>query len=139
MPRAVLHAGLVLHGPPGYPLTLGAWIVTILVTVVRRQPYDLVYAPEVKHHLRTIERQHYSFIRETLEEQLLFEPDAETRNRKPLRQPAVLEAQWELRFGPDNRFRVFYEIDQEDRKVYILAIGVKERDRLFIGGEEIEP
>jgi hypothetical protein len=24
------------------------------------------------------------------------------------------------------------------REVYILAIGVKERDRLFIGGEEVE-
>lgn len=42
------------------------------------------------------------------------------------------------RFGPGNTFRVFYEIDREDRKVYILAIGIKERDRLFIGGEEVE-
>jgi mRNA-degrading endonuclease RelE of RelBE toxin-antitoxin system len=106
--------------------------------MVRRQPYALVYAPQVKQHLRAVERQHYSLIRETLQEQLLFEPDAETRNRKPLRQPAVFEAQWELRLGPDNRFRVFYEIDRENRKVYILAIGVKERDRLFIGGEEVE-
>lgn len=106
--------------------------------MVKRQPYSLVYAPQVKYHLRAIERQHYSLIRRTLEEQLPFEPDVETRNRKPLRQPAVFEAQWELRFGPDNRFRVFYEIDREDRKVYILAIGVKERDRLFIGGEELE-
>jgi mRNA-degrading endonuclease RelE of RelBE toxin-antitoxin system len=106
--------------------------------MVRRQPYALVYAPEVKRHLRAIERQHYSLIRETLQEQLLFEPDAETRNRKPLQQPAVFEAQWELRFGPDNRFRAFYEIDRENREVYILAIGVKERDRLVIGGEEVE-
>lgn len=106
--------------------------------MVRRQPYALVYAPEVKLHLRAIERQHYTMIRETLEEQLLFEPDAETRNRKPLRQPAALEAQWELRFGPDNRFRVFYEVDRGSHKVYILAVGVKERDRLFIGGEEVK-
>jgi mRNA-degrading endonuclease RelE of RelBE toxin-antitoxin system len=35
-------------------------------------------------------------------------------------------------------FRVFYEIAREKREVYILAIGVKERDRLFIGGEEVE-
>ena len=106
--------------------------------MVRQQPYTLVYAPEVRHHLRAIERQYYSLIRETIEEQLLFQPDAETRNRKPLRQPAILAAQWELRFGPDNRFRVFYEIEPEDRKVHILAIAVKERDRLFIGGEEVE-
>jgi mRNA-degrading endonuclease RelE of RelBE toxin-antitoxin system len=106
--------------------------------MVRRQPYALVYAPVVKQHLRAVERQYYSLIRETIQEQLLFEPDAETRNRKPLRQPAVFEAEWELRFGPSNRFRVFHEIDRESREVYILAIGVKERDRLVIGGEEVE-
>jgi mRNA-degrading endonuclease RelE of RelBE toxin-antitoxin system len=104
----------------------------------RSQRYSLVYAPVVKKHLRPLGRQHYSLIRETLEERLAFEPDAETRNRKPLRQPALFEAQWELRFGPGNRFRVFYEVDRAGRKVYILAIGVKQRDRLWIGGEEVE-
>lgn len=102
-----------------------------------RQPFALVYAPVVKRHLLTIERQHYSLIREAIEEQLLFEPDVETRNRKPLRQPALFEARWELRFGPANRFRVFYEIDRQRRTVSILAIGVKDRDRLVIGGEEV--
>jgi hypothetical protein len=43
-----------------------------------------------------------------------------------------------LRFGPDNRFRAFYEIDHESRKVYILALGLKERSRLLIGGEEVK-
>lgn len=104
----------------------------------RRRPYLLVYAPQVKQHLRSIERGHYPLIRETIERQLLFEPDRETRNRKPLRQPALLAAEWELRFGPGNRFRVFYEIDRGERVVQILAIGVKERDRLLIGGEEVE-
>jgi mRNA-degrading endonuclease RelE of RelBE toxin-antitoxin system len=106
--------------------------------MARRRRYTLVYAPEVRHHLRAVGRQHYPLIRQTLEEQLSFEPDTETRNRKPLRQPAILEAEWELRCGADNRFRVFYEIDRENRTVYILAIGVKDRDRLFIGGEEVE-
>jgi mRNA-degrading endonuclease RelE of RelBE toxin-antitoxin system len=119
-------------------LTCLTEIVTILVIMARRQPYALVYAPEVKQHLQAIERVNYASIRETIEEQLLFEPDTETRNRKPLQEPAVLEAKWELRFGPENRFRVFYEIDRANREVYILAIGVKERDRLFIGGEEVE-
>jgi mRNA-degrading endonuclease RelE of RelBE toxin-antitoxin system len=113
-------------------------MVTILVNMVRRRPYALVYAPVVKQHLRAIERHHYSSIRKTLQEQLRFEPGTETTNRKPLRQPALFEARWELRFGLDNRFRVFYEIDRESRQVYILAIGVKERNRLFIGGEEVE-
>ena len=119
-------------------LTRRASIVTIIVTMMRRRPYSLVYAPAVKRHLRAVGEQHYALIRETVQEQLSFEPDVETRNRKPLRQPAGFEAQWELRFGPDNRFRVFYEIDRKNRTVSILAIGVKERDRLFIGGEEVQ-
>jgi mRNA-degrading endonuclease RelE of RelBE toxin-antitoxin system len=122
---------------PTIRLTDGTWIVTIIVIMARRQPYALVYAPAVKQHLQAVERHHYSEIHETLEKQLRFEPGTETRNREPLQQPAALQAHWELRFGPDNRFRVFYEIDRENRQVSILAIGIKERDRLFIGGEEI--
>jgi hypothetical protein len=33
---------------------------------------------------------------------------------------------------------VFYRVDRELRQVYILAIGVKERSRVLIGGEEFE-
>src|SRR5216683_5253700 len=45
---------------------------------------------------------------------------------------------WELRFGPDNRFRVLYGIDHERREVQIQAIGVKKGNRLFVAGEEVE-
>jgi len=48
-----------------------------------------------------------------------------------------LGADWEIRFGPDNRFRVFYLVEQESRQVFILAIGVKRGNRLIIGREEI--
>jgi len=48
------------------------------------------------------------------------------------------EAEWELRFGPDNKFRVFYDINIESNEVHILAIGVKEGNRVFIGGEEVK-
>lgn len=106
--------------------------------MVRRQPYSLVYSPAARRQLRTVERQYYSLIRGTLEEQLSFEPEVETRNRKPLRQPVAFEARWELRFGPDNRFRAFYEVDRENRKVNILAFGIKERGRLVVDGEEIK-
>jgi mRNA-degrading endonuclease RelE of RelBE toxin-antitoxin system len=100
-------------------------------------PYRLVYAPQVKQHLEAIEPKYYPMIRTKVEKQLKFQPTVETKNRKPLRQPASLEGEWELRFGPDNRFRVFYEVDTEHREVYILAVGTKEGNRLFIGREEI--
>ena len=77
-------------------------------------------------------------IRSAIETQLRFELDVEARNRKPLRRPGIWEADWEIRFGPGNRFRVFYEVDRAVRQVYILAIGEKRGNRLLIGGEEVE-
>jgi mRNA-degrading endonuclease RelE of RelBE toxin-antitoxin system len=103
-----------------------------------KQPFELVYASQVKQHLRAIERKHYALIRREIEAQLQFEPDIETRNRKPLKRAVAFEAEWEIRFGPNNQFRVFYEVDRGKGVVYILAIGVKERNRLYIGGEEVE-
>lgn len=101
------------------------------------RPFDLIYAPIVSDHLRVIDRKHWPLIRSTIEEQLSHEPLTETRNRKPLRRAVAFEATWEIRFGPGNAFRVFYDVDPVRRQVGILAIGIKERDRLFIGGEEI--
>jgi mRNA-degrading endonuclease RelE of RelBE toxin-antitoxin system len=104
---------------------------------VKREPFSLVYAPVVHEHLAVIEPKYDSLIREKMEKQLTYEADVETRNRKPVRQPAAFHAEWELRFGPNNRFRVFYQIDHESREVRIVAIGVKERNRLMVGGKEV--
>ncbi|MFZ5910012.1 MAG: hypothetical protein ACOYYU_08370 [Chloroflexota bacterium] len=75
-------------------------------------------------------------IAKTLDEQLTFAADEQTANCKLLEQPAPFDAAWELRFGPHNRFRVFYEVNVVDREVIILAIGVKEGNRLWVGREE---
>jgi hypothetical protein len=106
--------------------------------MVKRPPYDLVYDPEVAGHLAAIESKHHSLIRDAIGEQLRFEPETATRNRKPLERPIILGARWELRLGPDNRFRVFYRVEAEARRVRILAVAVKERNRIFLGGEEVE-
>lgn len=119
-------------------LTVGCKVTIILVTLARRQPFSLVYDPQVRQHLRTIDTRHHSLIRTTIEAQLRFEPETETRNRKPLQWPVDFEATWELRFGRDNRFRVFYAVDRERHEVQILAIGVKAGNRLTLGGEEVE-
>jgi mRNA-degrading endonuclease RelE of RelBE toxin-antitoxin system len=104
---------------------------------VKREPFSLVYAPVVHKHLAAINAKYDSLIRQKTEEQLTHEPDVETRNRKPVRPLAAFHAEWELRFGPNNRFRVFYQIDHEGRQVRIVAVGVKDRNRLLIGGEEV--
>jgi mRNA-degrading endonuclease RelE of RelBE toxin-antitoxin system len=98
----------------------------------------LLYAHEVGGQVRKIERKHHKLIRRCISEQLRFTPERITRNRKPLEDiPGPLGSTWELRFGPDNRFRVFYDVVPQDRVVWILAIGVKIGNRLLIGGEEI--
>jgi hypothetical protein len=106
--------------------------------MAKRQLFALIYDPEVAGHLKAIESKYHSLIRTTIEEQLLFEPETATRNRKQLERPIGLGARWELRLGPQNRIRVFYRVDAELRQVRILAIAVKERDRIFIAGEEVE-
>jgi hypothetical protein len=109
---------------------------TIIIVMVGKQPFALKYADEAKDHLRAIEAKHHSVIRSAIEAQLLHEPDVETRNRKPLQRPIGFGAEWELRLGPDNRFRVFYQVVTESRQVRVLAIGVKVRNRLYFAGEE---
>jgi mRNA-degrading endonuclease RelE of RelBE toxin-antitoxin system len=112
--------------------------MTIIKVMPKKQPFALVYADEAKDQLRTIEAKYYSLIQAAIESQLLHEPDVETRNRKPLKRPIAFGADWELRFGPDNRFRVFYQVKAESREVRVLAIGVKDRSRLYFGGKELD-
>jgi mRNA-degrading endonuclease RelE of RelBE toxin-antitoxin system len=107
--------------------------------MAKKEPFSLVFAPVVKKHLGAIDAKYDSLIREKIEEQLTHDADVQTRNRKPVRPPVAFQAEWELRFGPDNRFRVFYQIDHERREVRIVAVGVKDRNRLFVGGEEVTP
>ncbi len=106
--------------------------------MAKRPRYTLSFAPEAIEHLDGIEAKYHGLLRRTIKDQLTHTPTQETRNRKPLDQPAPYEASWELRCGPKNRFRVFYEVNSEGFEVQVLAIGVKDRNRLWIGGEEYE-
>jgi len=100
--------------------------------------FQLIYAPQTKRHLESIEQKYHNLIRQTIESQLQFEPDRETRNRKPLQRPIELGADWEIRFGPENRFRAFYDVDHGNNQVNIIAIGVKRGNRVFIGNNEVK-
>ena len=103
-----------------------------------RKRYTILYAREVYRHVDSIDRKYHRLIRTTIEEQLSDTPERRTRNRKPLEEiPGPFGSTWELRFGPDNRFRVFYEVGRKERSVWILAIGVKVKSRLLVAGEEL--
>jgi hypothetical protein len=84
-----------------------------------KQPYSLIYSPVTKKHLLTIGKENHSLIRDEIVNQLTFEPLMESRNRKPLRRPIVPESEWEIRFGRQNRFRVFYRVRTNPRQVEI--------------------
>ena len=111
-------------------------MTTIMVKATPTPKFTVVFAPETVEHMKAIEAQHHSAIGEAIDGQLLYTPNSQTRNRKPLATPAPFDATWELRCGADNRFRILYEVDDRNRIVNILAIGVKERNRLIIGNEE---
>ena len=108
------------------------------MVIMRRRKFYILYDEEVKEHLATIERKYYSLIKSTVEQQLTHQPDVETRNRKPLERSSALGEAWELRFGPNNRLRVFYKINPEASQVLVLAIGLKEGSQLKIGGKEFQ-
>ncbi len=113
-----------------------AYQVTIIMVMPPR--YELIYAEETFQHLVAIERRYHSLIRKTIERQLLYEPNVRTRNRKPLVKPSRFGEAWELRFGPDNMFRVFYRIEENPSRVRVLAIAEK-IGKLSIGGKEFVP
>jgi hypothetical protein len=102
------------------------------------RPFEIVYPPIIKVHLKMIEPRYYALISQSMEEQLRFQPDMETRNRKPLKRPIEFDAQWEIRFGPGNIFRAYYKVNRDVSQVEILAIGIKKGNRLYVGGEEYE-
>ena len=107
--------------------------------MVRRPQFALVFAPETVEHMDAIDAKYHSLIERTTDQQLKYTPEKPTRNRKPLEGPGPQGATWELRLGPQNRLRVFYEVDAAAWEVHVLAIGVKEQNRLFIGGKEYTP
>ena len=96
--------------------------------------YRIDYSPETDEHLRALTARQRSKVFDTVDEQLAHEPAVETKNRKPMR-PNPL-APWELRIGD---LRVYYDmVDEPERVVTILAVGVKKGNRVRIGGQEIE-
>ena len=100
--------------------------------------YQIIYDIEFADQIKAVDRKHHSFIRKTIEEQLSSTPDLQTRNRKPLDYPTPFGAHWELRFGVNNKFRVFYRVYTDTGEVHVLAFGVKLRARLYIGKEEVK-
>jgi mRNA-degrading endonuclease RelE of RelBE toxin-antitoxin system len=104
--------------------------------MMTRAQFSILFDEDVETHLAPIERDERAAMLAAIKEQLTYEPGETTRHRKPLRIPNSIGAAWELRCGINNRTRVFYDLDVEDRVVVILAVGRKVGNRLVIGTEE---
>jgi mRNA-degrading endonuclease RelE of RelBE toxin-antitoxin system len=95
--------------------------------------YRIEYSPEVEDHLRALTARQQAIVLDRVERMLMHEPSIETRNRKPMRPNPV--APWELRLGI---LRVYYDVEENPPTVYVRAVGIKIRNRVRIGGEEIK-
>jgi mRNA-degrading endonuclease RelE of RelBE toxin-antitoxin system len=92
--------------------------------------YTIEYSPATVDHLAFLTARQRSTVFAATDARLMHE----TRNRKPMR-PNQL-APWELRVGA---LRIYYDVEEEpERKVLIRAVGIKERNRVRIGGQEFE-
>ncbi len=97
-------------------------------------PYIIDYSPEAEDHLRWLTTRQQRTVVDNVERRLLHEPTVETKNRKPMRPNPV--APWELRLGT---LRAYYDVEEQpEQRVIIVAVGVKEGNRVRIGGEVIE-
>jgi len=96
------------------------------------KPYDVEFTRTAYSHLQVLRHYDRNAILDAVREQLTQVPEEETRNRKLLRANPL--ADWELRVGV---YRVFYEVDTGVRRVRVVAVGLKDRERLIIGGQEV--
>ncbi len=93
--------------------------------------YRIVYTRPALAHLRGLPARQRATVIDEVSQQLPYEPTVATQNRKPLR-PNPL-ASWELRIGD---LRVYYDVAEDpEPEVDIVAIGIKQRNRVYIAGE----
>ena len=110
-----------------------------ILAMARPRAFEVVFDALALGHMDAIGNKYHSLIRTTVDEQLVYDPDVATRNRKPLARATGIGAAWEVRCGPGNRFRIFYDVHRDERLVVVLAIARKVGERLFVGRERFQP
>jgi mRNA-degrading endonuclease RelE of RelBE toxin-antitoxin system len=95
--------------------------------------FDLDFSPDSQEHLASLRKVDQVKVISAIESRLSQEPLTPARNRKPMRSNLI--ATWELRVG---NFRVYYDVDADQRIVLIRAVGLKDRNRILIGGEQVD-
>jgi mRNA-degrading endonuclease RelE of RelBE toxin-antitoxin system len=93
--------------------------------------YDIELSDTAKRDLKWFKKYEQEIILDGIDDNLRFEPNVETQNRKPMRPNPI--AEWELRIG---KFRVLYNVEETVKIVGIEAIGIKVGSNFVIRGEK---
>jgi mRNA interferase RelE/StbE len=96
-------------------------------------PYNIEFMPDAQEQLGHLTARQQAILLNKIQAQLYHRPAEETKQRKKLR-PNPL-ASWELRV---REFRVFFDIDEQEQTVFIIAIGRKKHNTLLIDDREFE-
>ena len=88
-----------------------------------RQPFTIVFAERVKEDIKGLRAYDRRLLLDAIERQLIHTPHVATTQRKLLHNlvppfEAILPI-WQLRVGG---FRVFYDVSEKERQVYVRAI-----------------
>jgi len=88
--------------------------------------WELIYATSADKDLDRIKAYDLRQIHDAIMNNLCYEPNVQTRNRKPLRttgaSPVDLREVWELRV---DKYRVFYRFNADEHVVTILYVRKK--------------
>lgn len=93
--------------------------------------YEIEYDQEAREDLRKLRPTHKGLVRDSVERHLRYDAEVDLGSRKRLRPNPV--AQWRLRVDP---LRVYYDVERGT--VWVKAIYVKQRNRLFRRGKEVD-
>jgi len=97
-------------------------------------PFRVTYAEAAVEHLSRLTARQRATVLDVVAVKLAHQPSIPTRNRKRLRDNTL--APWELRIGD---IRVYFDVAEAPAAVVtIRAVGVKTRERVLIGGEEVD-
>ena len=97
-------------------------------------PFQVVFSPASESHLKALPMHDRRLVLEQGLIHLSHQPLRPSKRRK--RMEANPYAEWELLLGDH---RVYYNVDEKGPgpTVYIIAVGHKIHNRVYIGGEEV--
>lgn len=105
------------------------------MTSSRRQRWQIEYSRLAERQLSNrliVHINERGRLRDEIETQLRYEPDREHGHR--FRMEPNPTAAWELWVDP---LRVYYDLFEDEHVVYVQAIGRKQGNAVYFGGEEV--